>query len=478
MKKTLLLAFVCAALVACGKDDPIDLPQPAPKPAPEQQKESGNPENPNSDNPNPTPPNSEQPDSGQPAPAPIVTKEEITVYFGFSNEDVNSAIARTRTVKGVQKIGDKNIEVTKAEVNSKDETAGSFVLHLQGKVNDKAFETTLTFDGFTKRPDNYNMGKRVQGKWKAGVDKYAKFDLDYLLREKKADKFTAEYLSEAIEFYSTDFDGTPFYYTEEDIKKSVISDMKYNSNGGGEISFNLTYGSAKSETPIRLAIDKNSYYAGKVTVDADFAKGLYVRGVEKNYALFGGRAIRYDEKLYAVQCVGANSTSESEGKLTLNYNLMINNGSDEPLASFSKEIKGFKSLRELKNELELYTTPDLMDFMRRKLEKQPLGDVKSVINPSVQTWVKYISFEVKRGGHNYYLDWTDNSKTSLRSGEGSAADVYLDHPKFELLSANLGNNNGNGPKMLSLKLKLVYANERSLSDDNVTFGMAIHIPSK
>lgn len=157
---------------------------------------------------------------------------------------------------------------------------------------------------------------------------------------------------------------------------------------------------------------------------------------------------------------------------------MINNGSDEPLASFSKEIKGFKSLRELKNELELYTTPDLMDFMRRKLEKQPLGDVKSVINPSVQTWVKYISFEVKRGGHNYYLDWTDNSKTSLRSGEGSAADVYLDHPKFELLSANLGNNNGNGPKMLSLKLKLVYANERSLSDDNVTFGMAIHIPSK
>lgn len=475
MKKTLLLAFVCAALVACGKDDPIDLPQPAPKPAPEQQKESGNPENPNSDNPNPTPPNSEQPDSGQPAPAPIVTKEEITVYFGFSNEDVNSAIARTRTVKGVQKIGDKNIEVTKAEVNSKDETAGSFVLHLQGKVNDKAFETTLTFDGFTKRPDNYNMGKRVQGKWKAGVDKYAKFDLDYLLREKKTDKFTAEYLSEAIEFYSTDFDGTPFYYTEEDIKKSVISDMKYNSNGGGEISFNLTYGSAKSETPIRLAIDKNSYYAGKVTVDADFAKGLYVRGVEKNYALFGGRAIRYDEKLYAVQCVGANNANESEGKLTLDFKLMSVHGDGEALAIFSKEVGGFKLLKDLKDELVPLFNTDVQEVMKKYVDiNTPVGDVKEKIKGKIENWIMKVNFSIKREGQWYDLVW--DSDLRLLIGEvGQVMDIYLERPKFELVSASLKDE---GRKMLYLGIKLLYANETSLSDNNVIFTLPIHIPSK
>lgn len=470
MKKTLLLAFVCAALAACGKDDPIDLP----KPAPEQQKESGNSENSDSDNPTPNP---DQPDSGQPDPAPTVTKEEMATYFGFGYEDVNTAIARTRTAKGVRKIGDKNIEVTKVEVKSKDETAGSFVLYLEGKVNDKAFDTTLTFDGFNKRPDNYNMGKRVQGKWKAGVDKYAKFDLDYLLREKKTDKFTAQYLSEAIEFYSTDFDGKAFYYTEEDIRKSVISDMKYNSNGGGEISFNLTYSGAKSDSPIRLSIDKNIYYAGKVTVNADFSKTLYVRGVAENYAIFGGNAVEYDRELYVVQCVGANGIGESEGKLTLKYNLMINNGSDEPLASFSKEIKGFKPLRELKNELELHTTYDLLEFMKRKLKARPNGDVKGMIEHSMLNWLKLIQYEVKRGGNNYVLEWTDNNNTSLRSGNSAAADVYLDHPRFELLSADLGNNNGNGPKMLTLKLKLVSVNDVSLSDDDVTFGMAIHIPS-
>ena len=131
---------------------------------------------------------------------------------------------------------------------------------------------------------------------------------------------------------------------------------------------------------------------------------------------------------------------------------MINNGSDEPLASFSKEIKGFKSLRELKKELGLHITTELSEFMKKKLDKKPLGDVKAVINPSVQNWVKYILFEVKRNGNNYVLDWTDDNRTSLRSGEVPAADVYLDRPRFELLSANLGNNNGNGPKMLTLNL--------------------------
>ena len=40
MKKTLLLAFICAILIACGKDDPTDFPQLTPAPTPEQSKES------------------------------------------------------------------------------------------------------------------------------------------------------------------------------------------------------------------------------------------------------------------------------------------------------------------------------------------------------------------------------------------------------------------------------------------------------
>lgn len=468
MKKTLLLAFVCAALAACGKDDPIDLP----KPAPEQQKESGNSENSDSDNPTPNP---DQPDSGQPDPAPTVTKEEMATYFGFGYEDVNTAIARTRTAKGVRKIGDKNIEVTKVEVKSKDETAGSFVLYLEGKVNDKAFDTTLTFDGFNKRPDNYNMGKRVQGKWKAGVDKYAKFDLDYLLREKKTDKFTAQYLSEVIEFYSTDFDGKAFYYTEEDIRKSVISDMKYNSNGGGEISFNLTYSGVKSDSPIRLSIDKNIYYAGKVTVDADFAKGLYVKGVEKNYALFGGRAIRYDEKLYAVQCVGANNANESEGKLTLDFKLMSVHGDGGALAIFSKEVGGFKLLKDLKDELVPLFNTDVQEVMKKYVDiNTPVGDVKEKIKAKIENWIMKVNFSIKREGQWYDLVW--DSDLRLLIGEvGQVMDIYLERPKFELVSASLKDE---GRKMLYLGIKLLYANETSLSDNNVVFTLPIHIPSK
>lgn len=449
MKKTLLLVFVCAALVACGKDYPIDSVALTPKTAPDQPKES------------------EQPD-----PVLIVTKEDIITYFGFGYEDVNINIARTKTLIGVQKIDEKNIEVTKVEVNNKDEKSGSFVLHLEGKVNGKAFETTLTFDGFTKRPEDYRMGKRVQGEWKTEANKYTKFDLDYLLREKKTDKFTAQYLSEVIDFYSSDLDGKPFYYTEEDIKKSVISDMKYNSHNGGEISFNLIYNGIKSESLIRLDMNKDTYYAEKVTVNTDFFKKMYVRGVAENYSIFGGNAVEYNEDLYAVQCVLASDASESAGKLSFNFKLMPAHGDGEALAYFSKAVDGFKPLKELKDELLPQFTTEVQEVMKKYVNiSTPDGDVKEKIKAPIANWIKKISFSIKRDNQYYDITWDENF-TVLRGWDVKVMDVYLEHPKFELLSAHLKDD---GRKMLYLGIKLVYANEILLNDDDIVLTLPIHI---
>ena len=476
MKKTLLLAFVCAALVACGKDDPIDLPQPAPKPAPEQQKEPSNPEQsgteqsggeePNTGNPGDTPDKQE--------PAPAVTVEDITAYFGFDRlKDVNVALVLISEQKGARQINGKTINVTKAEMKSKDEQAGSFVLLVAGKVAEKDFETTLTFEGFAKRPGNYNMGKRVHGEWKKGVDKYAKFDLDCLLREKNTDKFTAKYLSEMIDFYASDYDGKPFYYTEEDIEKTVISGIEYKSYNGGEISFYLTYEGVKRDNPIRLGIDKNIYYSRKVTVNPNFAKDKYVRGVKENYAIFGGDAVEYNEDFYVVQCMGGKNAEESAGKLNFEFSLMPAKGDGEPLATFSKEIEGFKKLKDLKGELFPQFTSEVQEVMKKYIKADmPAGDVTNLIKTPIDTWIKKVSFSVKRGGRYYDIYWHDNF-TVLKGEDHPVMDVYLERPKFELVSATLKDGH---PRMLELRIKLISANETSLDDDNIILTLGVHIP--
>lgn len=52
---------------------------------------------------------------------------------------------------------------------------------------------------------------------------------------------------------------------------------------------------------ISLLFDKNKYYEGKVTVNTDFIKQKYMRGIYENPSLFNGHIFSYDESAYAVE---------------------------------------------------------------------------------------------------------------------------------------------------------------------------------
>ncbi len=450
MKKIFALACICAIWASCEKDDPT---------------ESLN-------------PNSEQtqglvPDSNTNSDQPdvVVQKEDVSAYFGFdTSKDVNTALALTESPKGLREIGGKTIDITQTARKSKDEKAGSFILHVSGTVDKKPFASDFTFDGFLKKPEDYLMATRAQGKWKQGVDTYALFDFDYLYREKKTEKFTARYLSNVVDFYSSTTEGLPYPYTSEDIDKTVISDIQY-TEGSNELSFVLTYSGIKSSTPIRLFLDKNDYYARKVQVNTEFVKGRYMAGVKKYYDIFGGNTVKYDTGLYAVKAIGANAPSSSGIELTLQFQLMPATGEDEVLATFGKEITGFKPMEDLKNELVANSTYEVVEVMKKYIKADtPAGDVKNRITQSVDVWIKKAGFSIRRNGAVRELAWADN-QTVLHSTDGmDVMDVYLEQPRFELVSATLKEENS---KHLLLEVKLIYANETALNDAGIVFTISV-----
>lgn len=406
-----------------------------------------------------------------------MTVEDITAYFGFDRlKDVNVALALISEQKGARQINGKTINVTKAELKSKDEQAGSFVLLVVGKVAEKDFENEFAFDGFVKKPENYLMVKHAHAKWKEGVDYYAELDFDSFYRLKKIDAFTAENLSRMISFYSSNFNSTYMYpFTPEDIKKTIIENVQYAQN---QLTFDLKYGgNSEAKKQISLSFDKNKYYERKIAINTDFVKGKYMRGIYENPSLFNGRIISYDQTKYAVT-ISEDQKYKDDRNNTLRLHLKVYSSSngDLLLAEFDKTFTGFKPLKELKNDLEATLGDGLHEYMKNKFKNAPLGDVKNRIASSIGVWIQKVDFILKKSSTS--LEWKKNSwgKNVLDGlSTSSMKDIYLDDVRFELISAKLSNDASNR-KFLYITFQMTGANEVVFSDA-VTFDMAIHIPS-
>ncbi len=457
MKKTLLSAFICAVLIACGKDDPTDFPQPKPAPTPEQSKESDSP-------------------TEQPVPAATVTQEEIAAYFGFeTSKDVNVASTLVKARKEPMQINGKTISLTEAEVKSKDELGGSFVLHVVGKVNETPFEKEFTYNGFVKKPEDFQMANRVQVKWKDGINHYEIFDFDSFYRLHQTSMFSAENLERMMDFHSSTTDGSYMYpFTSEDIKKTTIEEVKYEERG--QISFYLKYNNSKAKNRISLPFDKNKYYEGKITINTDFVESSYMRGIYENPALFNGRLFSYDDKTYAVVInESRKEKSDGDNTLTLHLSLRAKNNGDVQLAEFDKTFTGFKSLKELKSELKPHSTANLLVFMKDKVKNSGYGDVTNKLSMSIENWIRNVKFTTRKEQEELIWEKNEWSKNVLSGLHTSMKDIYLDGVKFELISAKL--NDDNGRKTLHITFRMAGANELVLTDDAIDFNMTMHIPS-
>ena len=106
----------------------------------------------------------------------------------------------------------------------------------------------------------------------------------------------------------------------------------------------------------------------------------YMRGIYENPSLFNGHIFSYDESAYAVEIsTTLKEKSDTGNMLTLHLSMYAKGNGGLLLAEFDKIFTGFKPLSELKNELIAYSTPDLHEFVKNKLDvyKRQLLVIKS-----------------------------------------------------------------------------------------------------
>lgn len=316
------------------------------------------------------------------------------------------------------------------------------------------------------------MVNGAQAEWKANADYYAKLDFDSFYRLHKVNMFTIENLGRLVDFYSINVGGEKYLFTLEDLEKTVLEDIKYEQN---QLSFYLRYNNSRSKKRISLLFDKNKYYEGKATVNTDFIKQKYMRGIYENPSLFNGHIFSYDESAYAVEIsTTLKEKSDTGNMLTLHLSMYAKGNGGLLLAEFDKIFTGFKPLSELKNELIAYSTPDLHEFVKNKLKNSNYGDVKNKFSNSIDRWIQYVEFVIK--DHDS-LQWEKNkwSKNVLNGLFSSVKDIYLDNVRFELNSAQL--KEIGGKRFLYIVFQMIGANDLVLTSDAILFNMSIHIPS-
>ncbi len=444
MKKILLIAVVAALFTGCSKDDPTtELPT------------------------SPT----EKPTSVEETVAPP-TIDELKAYFAIINTQNTYQVSQLITgTTGEKNINGKIISISQSTIETRNDEEGSITVKVSGKTGNKDFSKSYTFDGLAKKPSNYYMAIRANLKWKEEFKNNPEgtsIAFDELYRLKQTEKFTAKYLSQWIDFYSSNPEGNDFYtYTAEDIDKTELSDVTYEN---GSISFVITYSGVRGKDAYRerpsIRFDKNLYYKHKVTLNMNDTKQYYMQGVYQNLESFYGNAINIeDDKTFVAELIPDSKIYDNNTN-TINCQLSFTTyqNADNELARFEFKLEGFKPLTDLKNEWVLATKQELNDYMAKKLSKVPDGDVLDKINRyPISRWIKMAQIGVRRDGKvlELYPDketlnnieveaWIPVSRRVIHS------DILWLDPRFEIVSAQKTGNR------LTMQIALTYVNEVAL----------------
>ncbi|MGL5635526.1 MAG: hypothetical protein ACRDD0_01445, partial [Bacteroidales bacterium] len=326
----------------------------------------------------------------------------------------------------------------------------------------------------------FYMATRVNASWKEGIASPESLPIpfDEFYRLKKSDKFTAEFLSQWVHFYSTSPGGSDLYdFTDEDIAKMELSDVEYDN---GKISFVLTYDGIRGNDSYKgrpnLNFDKNDYYKSRIKL-TDEPKYYYMQGVYQNLESFYGSFIELeDDKVFVAELVpDSKRYDNTKDIVTCTLTLSTFNNSNEELARFEYEFKGFKPLTDLQKEWVVSTKEELNSYMSKRFASAADGDVSEQMQRyAVSYWMKLAKMEVRRNSrllelycdkatqNNIEVDaWIPVSRRVLHS------DVLLIAPHFEVLSAQKKGN------VLTVTVAMKYVNEVSIDGVKATFDIVL-----
>ncbi len=304
------------------------------------------------------------------------------------------------------------------------------------------------------RPTEYNMGWRSYAAWRVSADKYYEaFDLEALWLKGNAGTFTARYLAQFVDFFSSDVEGKNYYrFTEADIQQVQIYDIHFDE-AHDLITFYTGYNGVRSQKPTSLVFRRADYYARRVSVRKDFAREHYIRGVYEHLGVFAGQMLEFDRKLYVAELIEDSRQISGAENDVLRYRVRLKaQAGDRELATVEVEASGFRSLNTLGKHLVVASTIDLKDKLASYLTRYKEGDVIGPLSYGIGAWIRRAKFDYR----GEPLGWSGNV-LSTGGGVSEYLDLYLDNPTFELVSAHLSGGD------LTLKIRLSQAGGVAIS---------------
>lgn len=301
-------------------------------------------------------------------------------------------------------------------------------------------------------PSDYAFATRLHARLKVSQEQWIRgFDLATLYEDGNVQPFTAEYLSSYLSFHTSEVDGSlPYTLSIEDLKDLEIVEIRYDAP---YVQFYTRYKGVRSQQLSSISLPLQSYYAQRITIDPAFTPEHYAYGTARHLDRYLGHLLIYDRERYAVSLEGSGAQSQSEEAVTFSVSVRLQRDERE-LVQLSLRAHPFRALSLLKDELKIYSTYQLKEYMQRHLRGlQPdAGDVMSKIQHiDTRVWAKHLALSL--AGHD--LAW-DGENVVPSQNTLEQAHLYLGAPRFQLLEAQLRGGD------LHLRLRLSYVNEQSL----------------
>ena len=304
-----------------------------------------------------------------------------------------------------------------------------------------------------ERPSDEQIGRRTYvQEWKTGVDYLSVIDIADLYNN-PANVSAA--LKNSVTFATLTIDQKYYTLKDEDLSYLTIEDITYNRQ---YISFYTKYKGIKSSTKSTLKFDAVDFYDRQLTTDNNYVSSKYMRGIYENLPMGVGDLFNYDDQRYQIDFVpNSKGKKDYDNSLSLSIEITDKKILDSSKNTFviHKNIEGFRTLKNLADDLTLVHNFNFRDKVKDVIKKHPS---KTDLTQNLRgffdnNWYNLVSiFLISDSSHELSI-YGQSSLHRYISGSRGHLDIYLAQPRFVLTSAVIDGRN------LVAKVKLQDAND-------------------
>ena len=305
-----------------------------------------------------------------------------------------------------------------------------------------------------EKPSDEEIGRRTYAQeWKTGVDYLSAIDIADLYNN-PANVSAA--LKNSVTFATLTTDQKYYALKNDDLSYLTIEDITYDKQ---YISFYTKYKGIKSSTKSTLKFDAVDFYDRQFTTNNSYVSSKYMRGIYENLPMGIGELFNYDDQRYQIDFVpDSKNKSDNNNSLSLRIEITDKKILDSSKNTFEirKNVEGFKTLKNLADDLTLGHNFEFRDKVKNVIKKHPSKTdlTQNLKGPFYNYWYEYISISLKsKPSVTLSIDGQSPLYRTISGQSVGYIDIYLTQPRFVLTSAVIDGRN------LVTKVKLQDAND-------------------